>query len=95
MKSILYMALITGCFTYLFWEHFPKEFFYIGNALFIFLICTYLFCLDKSIFVKFILFSLSLSNLLDELYFNPEILGLNELALLLTLPFVWFFKYKK
>jgi len=94
MKAILYIALLIGICTYMFWEHFPKGTFYIGNALFIFLLSLYLFCNERKSFIIFFIFGLSLNNLLDELYFDNTILGINELALTLILPIAWFFKYK-
>ena len=94
MKALLYIAIIIGCFTYMFWDNLPKGSFYIGNALFIFLISTYLWVHEKKSFICFILFALSLSNLLDELYFNPRVLGLNELALIVILPIIWFMKFR-
>ena len=95
MKAILYIALLIGCFTYMFWSNLPKGSFYIGNALFIFLLSTYLWFHEKKSFIVFIIFALSLSNLLDELYFNPRVLGLNELALLFILPIIWLLKFRK
>lgn len=61
------------------WPLLPKGSFYIGNGLFILLICFSLFWLDKNNNVKFILFSLSINNFLDEVLFDNTKLQLNEL----------------
>lgn len=86
MKSILYIASFVSVFTYTFWNYFPKGSFYLGNALFIYMLCMYLFLVDRNSKIKFVLFSLSLNNLLDELFFNSTKLGLNEL---LTASFIF------
>ena len=79
MKFLLYIATNVSLVTYLFWEQLPKGSFYIGNALFIFLLCTYLFVADSKSFIKFVLFGFALNNLIDELYFNPTKLQVNEI----------------
>ncbi len=94
MKYLLYIATPVSLITYLFWEQLPKGSFYIGNALFIFLLCSYIFVNHKQSFIKFVLFGLSLNNLIDELFFNPTELGYNELALAVSLPIIWFYKTK-
>lgn len=92
MKYLLYIATLISIITYLFWSYCPKNSFYIGNALFIFMLCMYIFALDKQSFIKFVLFSLSLNNLLDELLFDNTILGYNELVILVIVPLIWFIK---
>lgn len=89
-KIILYIALILSIVTYLFWELFPKGFFYIGNAITIFLLCTYLFYNDKKSFVKFCFFQLSLSNLIQEICNKNTTLEFSELLLILIVPFIWY-----
>ena len=71
--------LIISIITYMFWGFLPQGSFYIGNALFISLLCTYLYFRNMSSNIKFILFSLSLNNLFDELFFDNTKLGINEL----------------
>lgn len=95
MKAVLYIALIVSIFTYMFWSHFPKGTFYIGNALFIFLISMYLFFNERQSFIIFTIFALSIGNLLDELYFDPTKLGINEIVLVCVLPIIWLFKFRK
>lgn len=79
MKFILYVALFVSLITYLFWSYLPKGSFYVGNSLFIMLICFYIFVTDRKSAIKFILFSLSINNLLDELFFDNTILQINEI----------------
>lgn len=79
----------------MFWSFLPKGTFYIGNALFIFLLSTYIFSNDKTSFIKFIIFGLCFSNLVDELYFDPTKIGLNEIVLLFILPIIWLVRLKK
>jgi len=79
----------------MFWNFLPKGSFYIGNSLFIFGLCMYLFVQDKQSFIKFVLFSLSLNNLFDELFFNPTELGKNESFLFAFILVIGFFKYNK
>lgn len=77
----------------MFWNFLPKGSFYLGNGLFIFMLCMYLFAQDKQSFIKFVLFSLSINNLFDELFFNPTELGFNELLVAILTPFIWLIKY--
>jgi len=80
MKYILHIAFIISVITYLFWENMPKGSFYVGNALFIMLLCAYIFYKDRSK-IAFVLLVASVSNLFDELFFDPTKLQLNELLI--------------
>lgn len=95
MKKILYIALIIGVFNGYFWMKMPEGTYYILNALFLMLLCTYLYLTDRKSFIKFYLISLSLSNLLDELFFDPKEITINEIVLTLILPIIWLIKYKR
>jgi len=99
MKLKLYIATIVSLVTYLSWEFFKdeevaKKFFFVGNALFIFLLCMIIYSQNQKLFISFFLFWGSLGNLLDELLFDPTKLGLNELALFIALPLIWLYKTK-
>ena len=85
MKYILYIAVIVSVITYSFWFYLPKGSFYIGNSLFIMLLCMYLFIQEKSSMIKFVLLSLAINNLLDELIFDNTKLGLNEILVGLSI----------
>ena len=94
MKKFLYITVLLSIITYSFWNEFPKGFFYIGNAMIITLLCAYLFLTDKKSNVKFILFSLSLNNLLDELFFDNTKLELNELLTTLAIIIILIIRIK-
>lgn len=94
-KYILYIALGIGIFNGYFWNYLPKDSYYKLNALFLMLLCVYLFLTDKKSFIKFYLVSLSFSNLLDELFFDPTKITLNEILLTLILPIFWLIKHKR
>ena len=85
MKYILYIAVLVSVITYSFWSYMPKGSFYIGNSLFIMLLCMYLFIQEKSSMIKFVLLSLAINNLLDELLFDNTQLGLNEILVGLSI----------
>lgn len=92
-KFLLWGALITGTLTYSFWsvirESFNIPIFYVGNSLFVFLICLFLLKENKGSLIRILLFTLSLSNLIDELFFDPTQIQLNEVVVLLILPILW------
>ena len=96
MKWILYLALIVSIITYSFWgqikEVFNFSIFYFGNALFITLICGYLYLADKKSFIKFLLLELSVANLIKELFLDPSVLTLGEALLIVFVPFIWYLK---
>lgn len=92
MKKILYSALLVSLVTFGFWEKLPKGFFYVGNALFVFMLCLYLYLTNRNSFICFLLVSYSLNNLADELFFNPTVLGYNELTFALIIPVFWVLK---
>ena len=91
-KVILYIALIISILTYFFWEAMFTNAFYIGNALFISMLCTFLYYNDKKSFIKFCLFNLSLSNLLQELFNKNITLGYPELLLIIFVPLMWYIR---
>lgn len=92
--KIIYVAILVGIVTYSFWEHFPKGSFYIGNALFIFALCLHIFISDKKSFIKFILFSLSINNLLDEIMFDNSILNTSELITCIVIVIIGIIRFR-
>jgi len=98
VKSLQLFALIVGIGTYLFWNDIKEEFqipvFYIGNALFIFILCVLNYKLSDKNVISFLLICLSFSNLLDEIFFDNTKISLNEIILMLILPIVWFITRK-
>lgn len=83
--KLLKLALGIGVFNGLFWQLLPKGSYYILNGLFLTLLCLVLFLEDRQSKIKFILVSLSISNLFDELFFDPTKLQLNEIVLLIII----------
>ena len=94
-KPILYIATVVSIITYLFWSYLPKGSFYVGNAIFILLICVYLFLTNKESVIKFTLMSLSINNLFDEMFFDNTKLELNELLTALAILIFAIIKKKK
>lgn len=96
MKFILYLSLIISIITYSFWQQIKDytgySVFYIGNALFILLICFYLYYSDKKSFIKFFIFELSIANLIKELFLDPTVLTLEEALLIIFIPFIWYLR---
>ena len=97
-KKILYIGLFIGILTYLFWRELKELLgfgvWYIGNAILIFTLCWYIFATDTKSFIKYVLFCLSLNNLCDELFFDPENMGINEIFIALTVVIFGIIKYK-
>ena len=98
VKSLQLFALIVGIGTYFFWNDIKEQFqipvFYIGNALFIFILCVLNYKLSDKNVISFLLICLSFSNLLDEIFFDNTKISLNEIILMLILPIVWFITHK-
>lgn len=93
MKWLLYIALLISILTYQLWSFLPKGSFYIGNAIFLLLICFYIYIQEKKSFVKFVLFELSLANFINELFFDTAVLTLGEALLIVIVPLIWFIKH--
>jgi len=95
MKSIAWAALIVSIITYSFWGYLPKGSFYLGNALLIFLLCTCLFLVNRNSFVFYLLTCYSFNNLLDELFFDPKVLSINEKTFAVAVVIIWILKTKR
>lgn len=94
-RLILYIATAISLITYLFWSYLSKGSFYIGNSIFIMLLCVYLFLNEKGSIIKFILLALSLNNLIDEMFFDNTKIELNEILTALTIFIFAIIKKKK
>ena len=96
MKILLYLATLISIITYSFWQQIKEvteiSVFYMGNALFISLICFYIYMQDRRSFIKFFLFELSVANLIKELFLDPGKLTLSEALLIVIIPFIWYIK---
>ena len=96
MRWVLNLALLISIITHSFWQQIKEitdfSIFYIGNALFISMICFYLYNTDKNSFIKFLIFELSVANLIKELFLDPGILTLTEALLIVIVPFIWYLR---
>ena len=88
-RYIMYIALVASVFTYLFWTFLPKGSFYIGNAIYIYLLTLFIFIQKRKSFIRFILLAFAVNNLLDELFFDNTKFQLNEIILPFLLIIIW------
>ena len=96
-KYILYIATFIILANYLFWSQINNL---VGvncfdklQATFIMLLCLFVFLNFRKIWISFFLFSLSLNNLFDELFFNPLVLGLNEILFAIFITIITVVRY--
>lgn len=79
-SRLLWVATIISIATFQLYKHLPSGSFYIGMAVFIFLLSVIIFRQNKGLFISFFLLCISSNNLLDELFFDPEKMGINEIV---------------
>ena len=91
-KSIIWLALVVLFVTDTLWIYYDKKVYYIGFAIFIFLLSVYIKLVNKKSLVSFILLELCLWNLIKELFFNPKEIALSEVIFILFLPIIYFLK---
>jgi len=84
--KLVYIAILVSIVTYQFWIYLPKGSFYIGMALFVFVLSYILFLQNKAKFPYFLLLCLSINNLLDELFFDATKMGWNEVISAILIP---------
>jgi hypothetical protein len=93
-KKILGIAVAVSIVTYLLWKPILNMFqihtFYIGNALFIFLLAMYIKRTTEPSFITFFLVCLATSNLIDELFFDNTKFGINEIIATIILPMYYY-----
>jgi hypothetical protein len=94
LKFIIIEAIIVYSTWGFFDEPYASKIFYIGNALFIFLLCLYIRQISKPSFLTFFLFCGTLNNLLDEICFDPQKIGWNEYIASAIIIIVYFLKDK-
>lgn len=96
VSKILSIATFISIATYLFWNDiniiYQIPVFYLGNAIFIFLLCLVIFMQNTKLFISFFLLCITLNNLLDELFFDPKTTGISEIIIVLILPLIWYLK---
>ena len=93
-KKILGIAVAVSITTYLLWKPILNMFhvpvYYIGNALFIFLLAMYIKRTTEPSFITFFLVCLATSNLIDELFFDNTKFGINEIIATIILPIYYY-----
>lgn len=92
---MLRLAILISVITYSFWWLLPKGSFYIGNAIVFFLIGLHLFLKDKGNNTYFLLFALSLNNLLDEVVFDNTVFGINEVFFTIAITIIMIIRCSK
>lgn len=92
-KSLLYIALIISLLTYNLWHFLPKGTFYVGNALFIMLLSFYLYLKEPKSFITFVIFTLSINNLLDEMFFGNTETHIHEIITAVIIVLIGLKKY--
>jgi hypothetical protein len=94
--KILKISILVSIITYALWklvlDNLGIHIFYIGNALFIFLLVLYIRQISKPSFLIFFLFCLALNNLLDELLFDNTKFGINEIIATVLIPIAYYLK---
>lgn len=96
--AIAILICVFTCMTYEFVFNYTDEvtaytYYSIGNAIGYFLIATSVFSIDLTNGIKFIFFSLTLNNLLDELIFDNTKISYNEVIAMLFIVFIYYKKY--
>jgi hypothetical protein len=92
-NKILWLAIFICLVTYLFWKPLYDlgiGVYYIGNALFIFLLSVYIKRTTEKSFITFFLVCIALSNLIDELFFDNTKFGINEIVATIILPIYYY-----
>jgi hypothetical protein len=92
-NKILIIAIAISIITYLLWDlisDFGYDIYYIGNALFIFLLAMYIKRTTEPSFITFFLVCLATSNLIDELFFDNTKFGINEIIATIILPLYYY-----
>lgn len=91
---LLWIVAILGVATFLFWEFLHKNlnpilsenygltvsFYHAPMSIVFFLLYLFIFVNFKKYFITFLLLGLGINNLMDELFFDPTKLQLNELV---------------
>jgi len=90
VNKLLWVAMIISLATFQLWHYLPKGSFYIGIAIFFMIISTVIFIQNSKLFISFFLLCIAANNLLDELFFEPTIYGLNEILFTLIIPILYY-----
>lgn len=94
---ILKLVIVVSILSYTLWPILYKlghQVFYIGIALSQFLMALYIRQISKPSFITFFLFCIMLNNLIDELIFDPQKIGINEYIATAIIIIIYFLKEK-
>lgn len=94
-NKLIWAAVVVTIAAFQLWPYLPEGSFFVGQAIFILIAAYIIFSQNSKLFASFFLLCLALNNLLDELFFDPKINGLNEIIIVLILPIVWLLKIKR
>jgi len=94
-KEMLYVALFLSIITYSFWTYFSKGFFYKGNALFLLIFVSYLYANERTSFIKYLIFNLSLNYVFKEFFLDAGKLYFYEAIAVVLIPLMWYIKHGK
>jgi len=89
-NRLIWVATIISIATFQFWKYLPENSFYIGSAIFILILSIVIFLQNKELFISFFLLCISINNLIDELFFDPKINGLNEIIVAILIPILYY-----
>ena len=92
LEILVISSLILDILVRNFKVYFPEYFYYKAEAIMIFSIASFLLNV-KDNWITFLIFSLSINNLSDELFFNPLELGWIELAFTIAVLIIIKFRY--
>lgn len=94
-KALMWVAVVLSIATYQIWPYLPKGYFYKGMAVTLLIFAAVIYRQNSKLLISFFLLCISISNLLDELFFDPIKFGLNELIFAATVPIIWCIKSKR
>jgi len=86
VNRLLWVATIISIATFQLYKYLPENSFYIGMAIFIFLLSLIIFMQNRKLFISFFLLCIAFNNLIDELFFDPKKFGINEILFALIIP---------
>lgn len=98
-KYFLHIAFLISLIAYSFWGYIKL---YTGIKIFHPFVCTFILMLsyqlykdNRKSFIRFLIFELSIVNLIKELCLDPGKLQLGEALLIVIIPFIWYLKNDK
>lgn len=94
-KVLMWVAVILSIATYQLWPYLPKGYFYRGMAITLLIFAVVIYKQNSKLLISFFLLCVSISNLLDEFFFDPRKFGMNELIFAAIVPIIWYVKSKR